>query len=93
MMGVVKITRDKDLSKVQQPVLIMYSPNDNIVSADKIKHHYSRFGSKIKQLIPITHTADPQNHVLAGRILSPQTTEEVTNRIVDFIKKIDTASN
>lgn len=88
MMGLVKLTRDKDFSKIQQPVLTMYSPKDDMVSADAIQSYYSQLGSKTKKLVPITKSGDPQNHVLAGRIMSPETTKEVANNIIKFIQEI-----
>lgn len=88
MMGLVKLTRGKDFGKIQTPVLAIYSPSDDLVSIDAIHNYYSRLGSKTKELIPIVDTGDPQNHVLAGRIMSPQTTQDVANKIIEFIRQI-----
>jgi len=86
MMGLVKLTRDKNLGKIQQPVLIMYSPEDSIVSTEAIQEYYSKFASTAKKIIAITDSGDPQQHILAGRVLSPHTTQEVADNIVEFIR-------
>ncbi|WP_455200004.1 alpha/beta hydrolase [Kaarinaea lacus] len=88
MMGLVKLTREKDFNKILQPVLIIYSPYDNIVSTDAIQDNYSKFASNIKEIITIDETGDPQHHILAGHIMSPGTTQEVANRIIQFIQQI-----
>jgi esterase/lipase len=88
MMGLVKLTRDKQLERIEQPVLVMYSPNDSIVSTEAIKNNYFRFASKTKTIIAITDSSDPQQHIPAGRALSPKTTQEVANHILEFIQQI-----
>ena len=88
MMGIVKLTRDKDLSSIQAPVLIMYSPDDQIVDSNAIQEMFTRFSSEQKNIISITDAGDPQQHVLAGNIMSSQTTDKVTNNILEFIRQL-----
>ncbi|WP_321414527.1 alpha/beta fold hydrolase [uncultured Desulfobacter sp.] len=87
MMGMVKLTRSLDLSLIQTPVLVIYSPADQVVDAANIENTFKKFGSKRKQLIPYTGSQDPHQHVLAGDILSEDSTETLKTMIVDFILK------
>jgi len=86
MMGVVKLTRDKKLSSINMPVLVMYSPDDQVVDTSAIQIAYLQFPSRQNRIIAITNSGDPQKHILAGNILSPQTTDQVSNSIIEFIR-------
>jgi hypothetical protein len=39
-------------------------------------------------LVPVDNTGDPDNHVIAGDALSPQTTGFLTERIVVWVKAL-----
>lgn len=88
MMGTVKLARDADLQQIKTPVLVLYSPDDQIVSVDAIKKHYRRFGADYKQIHAVTGSGDPQHHILAGDVLSPQTTQQVASVILKFIQPL-----
>jgi len=88
MMGIVKLTRDKDLNSIQAPVLTMYSPDDRIVDSNAIRETFARFTSEQKKLVSVADADDPQQHVIAGNIMSPKTTEKVTNNILEFIRQL-----
>ncbi len=88
MMGIVKLTRDKDLSTLRQPVLLLYSPDDQMVDTSVIRENFTLFASEKKKLIAITEAGDPQQHILAGDIMSPLTTQTVAGNIVEFIKQL-----
>ncbi|WP_455220788.1 alpha/beta hydrolase [Kaarinaea lacus] len=87
MMGIVKLTRDKNLRSIQVPVLVMYSPNDQIVDTSAIQIAFLQFTSKQNRIFTITNSSDPQQHILAGDIMSPQTTGEVSNAIIEFLQQ------
>lgn len=87
MMGSIKLTRSLDLSQIQTPVLVIYSPADQVVDPVRIEKAFKNFGSQRKQLIPYTESQDPHQHVLAGDILSKNSTEKLKMMIVDFILK------
>ena len=88
MMGLVKLTRNTALENISTPTLVLYSPHDKIIDIDTMKENVLRFGSKIKHLKAIDNVTDPQQHVLAGEILSPQSTEVVAKEIEQFIKRL-----
>lgn len=88
MMGAVKLARDTDVTKIITPLLVMFSPDDAVVSVEAIKEQFRRFGARHKQIHAVRDSADPQHHVLAGDILSPQTTLEVAQVIIDFVQPL-----
>jgi esterase/lipase len=88
MMGLVKHVRESDLKNINKPVLVIYSPHDAVVNVLKIERCFAEFGSGTKQLVPITHSVNHLNHVLAGDILARSNTERVKKIILDFIMKL-----
>jgi len=87
MMGLVKFVRQSDLESIKKPVLVIYSPNDQVIDPIEVERRFRQIGSQIKEIIPITDSGDPDNHVLAGDILSPDNTEVVRELILDFISR------
>ena len=89
MMAFVKIVREMELEAVKQPMLVIYSPNDQVVNAPLIEEMFGRFGSTSKKLIPIEESEAPDNHVLAGDIVAPNDTPKVEDMIMDFISSLN----
>ena len=56
-----------------------------MVSAAVTKHAFERLEAPSKELIEFEEAQDPSRHVLAGDILSPDTTDSVAAKIVDFV--------
>ena len=71
-----------DLSKIKIPVLIFYTENDETVDVEFVKKRFNEFGSPNKKLIKV----NASNHVLAGEITSPETTDFVTDEMVNWVK-------
>ena len=92
MMGMVKLVRGLDLSKIRMPCLVIYSPQDQSIHTPSLEHAFSQMGCAGKRLIPYTMSADPGQHILAGDIFSPGTTEELTDMIVSFVLECDSRS-
>jgi pimeloyl-ACP methyl ester carboxylesterase len=90
MMAIVREVRDSPLESIRQPTLIIYSPNDRVVSPDKILDAHQRLGAPIKPLIAVETSGDPSNHVLAGRVLAPNDTARVRDWILAFTREIPT---
>lgn len=85
MMGLVRFVRESRLENIHTPVLIIYSPNDQVIDVQEVEDAYARLGTSVKALIPITHTVNHTNHVLAGDILAPENTASVAKLILDFL--------
>lgn len=86
MMGMVKLTTSLGFSSISKPLLVIYSPEDQVVDPAATVKAFGRFGSKKKRIIPFSSTEAPKNHVLAGDILSPGSTKPLAEIIVDFVK-------
>jgi esterase/lipase len=85
MMRLVKYVRGELPQRLEQSLLMIYSPADNVVDTGQIISAYSQIDSPQKELIRIPTSGDPSNHVLAGDILSPQNNQAVADDVVRFI--------
>jgi esterase/lipase len=85
MMGLVKLVRKSRLENILTPVLVIYSPNDNVINVQKIEYAYARLGSHLKSIKTITQRVNQENHVLAGDILASENTDLVAKLKVDFV--------
>lgn len=88
MMGIVDVTRKTDFSNIKTPTLILYSEQDKIVDTMEIKQRFQQLGTNKKQLLAVNHVTDPQQHVLAGNILSPSTTGPLAKQIAEFLTAV-----
>lgn len=85
MMGVVKLVHSLDLHRFKVPTLIIYSPDDKTVDTGAIRTAFTDIGTKQKKLVACGQVGDPDQHVLAGDILSPGSTAPLAHTIVDFL--------
>ena len=85
LMGLTKLIKSLNLSAIDSPTLILYSPNDKVVSIDAIKDNFTRIGASRKELVPYTKSKDPSQHGLAGRF-APGSTEDLAEIIVNFVR-------
>jgi esterase/lipase len=88
MMGLVDLVNGLDLGRITHPLLVVYSPNDEVVDPGLIAKAYPRFGSSIKEAILLNEVGDPSSHVLAGDILSPEETMPIARRVVSFVRPL-----
>jgi esterase/lipase len=88
MMRLVKFVRESDLGSIKKPVMIIYSPNDQVINPQEVERRFVQIGSKIKEIQPIVNNGDPDNHVLAGDILAPNNTETAKRLILNFISRL-----
>lgn len=88
MMGLVQLTRSLDMGAFQNPVLVIYSPKDQVVDPGSTESVFKAIGSPAKRLHVFERSADPRQHVLAGDILSPRTTRELADMTVAYVKSV-----
>ena len=86
-MSLVKYVDGLDLSAFTRPVLVVYSPKDQIVRAEKITEKFALLGSKDKKIVEFTVSSDKYQHVLAGDILSPDSNKAMVALITDFLRE------
>jgi esterase/lipase len=85
MMGLVKHVGALDLAKVRVPCLVIYSPQDQIIHVPALEQAFEQMGCAGKRLVPFTGSADPGQHILAGDIFSPGTSEKLAEMILSFV--------
>lgn len=86
MMGLVKLVSQTDLSRVTRPVLIIYSPQDEVVNPQRAEAAFAQMSQADKQIIATNRAVGENNHVLAGDIMSPDKTDEMAAMILKFIR-------
>ncbi len=88
MMKLLDLVNSQDAERVICPTLVIYSPNDLVIDPEPIVATFERFGSLEKELVAIDAVGDRNNHVLAGRILSPDDTERIASIILKMVDKL-----
>jgi alpha-beta hydrolase superfamily lysophospholipase len=71
--------------QLHQNLLVLQSPQDQVVSPEATRRAFEQISAPRKQLIEIEDAEDPSKHVLAGDILAPGSTSRIAATIVDFI--------
>lgn len=84
MMGLVERVRTMDVSEVEVPALVLYSPQDRIVNPRETEAYFGMLGSRPKRLVAV-EGGGPANHLLAGDILAPGNNDRVTDLVLTFL--------
>lgn len=71
--------------QLAQDLLVLQSPHDKVVSPEATRQAFERINAPRKRLIEIEYAEDPSNHVLAGDILAPASTDRIAAEIVTFV--------
>jgi esterase/lipase len=85
MIVLVEFVQDLALEKIQVPALFLYTEQDKVVDTNEIVKKFSLIGSKSKKLRNLNQVPD---HVMAGDIRSPNTTELLHSEIKGFLNEI-----
>jgi pimeloyl-ACP methyl ester carboxylesterase len=85
MMQLVRLTWQIDLKQATMPVLMMVNPWDRVINVSLAIFRFRRFPSKRKKWTYFRGNKDLGRHVLAGEILSRQTTGQALTVIRDFL--------
>ena len=86
MMRLLRYVNDMDLSVMNVPVQVIYSPDDQVVDPQYITMTFDEIGSSQKEILPLEEIEAENNHVLAGDILSPSDTKRVIDHIDEFVR-------
>ena len=90
MVALVEHVRSMDLARVRVPTLLVYSTADQVVDADETARVLGGLGG-VGGAGPTVHllegSGDPAEHVIAGAIMSPGTTDAVRGRIRGFLER------
>jgi len=71
--------------EIHADLLVMLSPDDEVVSPAATRYACSRIDAPRKKLFEYVDSPDPSSHVLAGDIMAPQSTAGVAAAIVEFV--------
>lgn len=88
MMGVVQLARSVDFSQFRIPTMIVYSPDDQVINTQAVEQIFGRLAAEPKQLLAFRDSQDPDQHMLAGDIISPRSTPVLRQKIRDFLRQI-----
>lgn len=91
LMGLVGYVNSLDYSRITVPSLMIYNEHDRIIDPRRIVQAYQRIGAQRKKIIAFNRTEDINQHVLAGDILSPSTTDDIERLVLDFLTSIEGA--
>ena len=80
-----KLAREVMVENIKIPTLFIFADTDKVVRPDLTKERIARWGAKAETLI-VEKPDDPYQHVVAGDALSPDKTEEVTKRALEFVE-------
>jgi alpha-beta hydrolase superfamily lysophospholipase len=85
VMRLVDLLNSRLPMQLQQNLLVLQSPEDEVVSPEATRQAFERISAPNKQLIEIEDAEDPSSHVLAGDILAPGSTDRIAAAIVSFV--------
>jgi pimeloyl-ACP methyl ester carboxylesterase len=75
-----------DLARAAVPTLFIYSQRDRVVFPKETDKLFEAWGGD-KERFLVTGSANPTQHVIAGRLRSPETTDVVIATIVDWLQR------
>lgn len=85
MAALTALAAEIPVETVKIPALFIYSETDKVIQPGLIKAIAARWGAPSSAYI-LPKNDDPYSHVIAGDALSPSTTQDVTDKIVEWIK-------
>jgi dipeptidyl aminopeptidase/acylaminoacyl peptidase len=88
MMALVEEVRTMDLAALGTPVLVLHGIDDQVVDLDETRRVFATLPARTKRMEAVEDSDDPYQHVIAGRILSPGSSDTVVARIVDFVSGV-----
>jgi esterase/lipase len=86
MMGLVDLVDDIDVGRFGTPLWMAISDEDQVIDAALARKRFDEWGGRDKVLVQVPDSGDPSHHVLAGDVLSPNTTAHLARQIVSFVK-------
>ena len=87
MAALIRATLAANVAQITIPVLTLFSPADTIVDPDKTEAEMTKWGAP-HEVVEVPVSGDPSNHILAGDIVSPRTTQSLAKRIVEWIDRL-----
>lgn len=85
MMALVDHVRSLAPGSVIVPTLVVYSRDDEVVDPSETDRVMARLTAAPPDIFVVEGSTDPEHHVVAGAITSPETTEAARARILEFL--------
>lgn len=89
MAGLVELVSRIDGADVRAPTLAFVAEGDELVDPAATRRRVEGFRASIREVVPVEDADDPQQHVLAGAVLSPTSTPGIRRRIVRFVGQLE----
>ncbi|SDR26699.1 Esterase/lipase [Pseudovibrio sp. Tun.PSC04-5.I4] len=86
MATAISVLQEQTPEKADIPALFIYSEKDETVDAALTNQAYEKWGAP-KQRLLIEESGDPNNHVIAGDIISPENNDLVISTTLKWIKQ------
>lgn len=87
MMRLVGLARRQLPLRIPQRLLMFYSNEDSVVSPAAAVAAFDAIEAPQKARLEVEDPGDPSHHVLAGDVLSAESTRQIADDIVDFIRR------
>lgn len=87
MGALLELVEDIDKSRITNPALFVYSPDDQVIVPEAATEVAQNWGGPTK-ILEVTDTQAPSRHVIAGDILSPNTTQRIADEIVAWWEEL-----
>lgn len=87
MAAVVELAYESPVETIAIPALFIFSDDDMVVRPDLTREVAARWGAT-HELCPVEKNDDPSNHLIAGDVLSPSTTDVLARRVTVWVKAI-----
>lgn len=91
MAELVKLANEADITAITIPALFIYSEKDTVVRPDLTKTVAESWGAD-SEVALIENDEDENHHVIAGDALSPATTQQTADIIIDWINRLPDGS-
>lgn len=75
-----------DVSAIATPAFFVYSPRDEVVRPERTEAIASRWGGPHETIL-VDDSTDASQHVIAGDIRSPATTQRLAAQIADWLRR------
>lgn len=87
MQALTELAYRAPVEKAGIPALFIFSDSDRVVRPDRTREIAGRWRAP-HELVPVDDTGDPDNHVIAGDVLSPSTTAFLAQRIAVWVEAV-----
>lgn len=87
MAALVRLAAEGPVERIATPALFVYSRQDRVVRPDKVREVAGRWGGP-HAVVEVGASGDPANHVIAGDIISPSTTERLAEDITGWLRSV-----